>query len=43
LYREIHAVNRGFRDTAKKIADFNREEAQEFYDLDLVEPDDEVE
>lgn len=43
LYREIHAVNRGFRDTAKKIARFNREEAQEYYDLDLVEPDDEVE
>jgi tetratricopeptide (TPR) repeat protein len=42
LYREIHAVNRGFRDTAKKIAEFNREEAQEFYDLDLVDPDDEI-
>jgi tetratricopeptide (TPR) repeat protein len=43
LYREIHAVNRGFRDTAKKIAGFSKEETQEFYDLDLIEPDDELE
>jgi tetratricopeptide (TPR) repeat protein len=42
LYREIHAVNRGFRDTAKKIAEFNKDEAQEYYDLDLVDPDDEI-
>lgn len=43
LYREIHAVNPGFRDAAEKIAELCGGEAQEYYDLDLIEPDGEVE
>ncbi|HEX8960313.1 MAG TPA: hypothetical protein VF775_01940, partial [Geobacteraceae bacterium] len=43
LYREITTVTPGFRDTAEKVARLHGEEAQEYYDLDLVELDAEEE